>query len=468
MPDEWIEKDGLLYYKNRLYIPENEALQTEIAQGWHDSLVAGHFGQEKTIEIVTRDFYWKKVADWIRDYVGSCDECQHSKSPRHAKYGLLQPLEVPYAAWSSISTDFIAQLPESQGKTQIMVVVDRFTKMPHFIGLHENATAKDVADTFLREVWKIQGLPTEIISDMDVKFSGEFWESLCKMLGVKRRMSTAYHPQNDGQTERTNQVLEGYLRTFVNYDQNDWYQLLPLAEHADNNSATNAHKMTPFFANYVFHPQTEWMKEREAHNPGATLYAHWIQDIHGQAKQTLENTRELMKKYYDRKATEQPSIEVGDLVMLNAKNIRTKRPSKKLSPKLYGPFKVLEKKGSRAYKLEISPRWKIHPVFHVSLLEPYRASNRPNREQPPRDPEDIERDLEWEVERIVKSEIISYTRKVRGRNKPMKELRYFVKWKGCAEDKNTWEPPEGKKNAQEEVERFHRENPEMPGPREVE
>ena len=134
-----------------------------------------------------------------------------------------------------------------------------------------------------------------------------------------------------------------------------------------------------------------------------------------------------MKKYYDRKATDQPKIEIGDLVMLNAKNIRTKRPSKKLSPKLYGPFKVLETKGNRAYKLEISPRWKIHPVFHVSLLEPYRTSNRPNRGQPPREPEDIEGDLEWEIERIVKSEIIRYTRKVRGRNKQMKELRYFVK-----------------------------------------
>jgi len=317
-----------------------------------------------------RDFYWKKLADWIRDYVLSCDKCQHSKSPRHAKYGLLQPLEVQYAAWCSILTDFITKLRESQGKTQIIVVVDRFTKMAHFIGLHENATAHDVADTSFREVWKLYGLPTEIISNMDAQFSGELWESLCKMLGVKRGMSTAYHPQTDGQTERTNQVLEGYLRTFVNYDQNDWYQLLPLAEHAYNNSATNAHKMPPFFANYSFHPQTEWMKEREAHNRGATLYAHWMQDIHQEAKQTLENTWESIKKYYDRKAKEQPSIEVGDLVMLNAKNIHTKRPSKKLSPKLYGPFKVLEKKVSRAYKLKISLRWKIHPVFTFRCWNP--------------------------------------------------------------------------------------------------
>jgi len=113
--------------------------------------------------------------------------------------------------------------------------------------------------------------------------------------------------------------------------------------------------------------------------------------------------------------------------MLNAKNIRIKPPLKKLSPKLYCPFKVLEKKGSRAYKLEISPRWKVYPVFQVSLLEPYRASNRPKSEQPPQDREDIERDLEWKVESIKKSEIISYRRKVRGRNKRRKELRYFVK-----------------------------------------
>ena len=153
--------------------------------------MAVHFGQEKTIELVTRNFYWEKLADGINDYVRSCDECQHNTSPRHTKYGLLQPLEVPYAAWTSVSVDFITQLPESQGKTQIMVVVDGFTKMAHFIGLKTNGTARDVADTFLKEVWNLHGLPSEIISEMDAKFSGEFWESLCKSLGIKRKMSTA-------------------------------------------------------------------------------------------------------------------------------------------------------------------------------------------------------------------------------------------------------------------------------------
>jgi len=170
------------------------------------------------------------------------------------------------------------------------------------------------------------------------------------------------------------------------------------------------------------------MREREAQNPGAGLYVHWMQVTHQHARKALEQTRDEMSKYYDRKTRQQPDIEVGDLVMLNAKNIRTKRPTKKLSPRMHGPFKVLEvKKGERAFKLELSPRWKIHPIFHVSLLEPYRASAREGREQPPRVPEYIEGDLEWEVERIVKSEVITYTRKVGRRNQEFKELRYFIK-----------------------------------------
>jgi len=347
--------------------------------------------------------------------------------------------------------DFITQLPESQGQTQIMVGVDRFTKMAHFLGLGPNATAKDVTDIFLKEVWKLQGLPSEIISDMDAQFSGEFWESLCKALGIQRRMSTGYHPRTDGQTERTNQVLEGYLRKFVNYDQDDWYQMVLLAEYAYNNSKTNAYKLTAFFANYGFHPQTEWRKEREAQNPGATLYTHWMKTVQENPRATLEQTREARKKYYDRKATPQPDIETGDLVMLNAKNIKSKRPTMKFTSRLYGTLKVLEKKGNRLFKLDIPARGKIHLVFHVSLLEPYKVSDRPNREQPPREPEDVEGDLEWEVERILNCEINTYTRKIRRVNNEFKELQYFLKSAGCSENENTWVPPEGLENAREQV-----------------
>jgi len=219
-----------------------------------------------------------------------------------------------------------------------MVEVDRFTQMAHFIGLEEKATARDVAESVLKEVWKVHGLPSEIISHMDGKLAGEFWESLCKKQGIKRKMSTASHPQSSGQTARVNHVLGSWLRIFVSYDQDDLYHLLPLAEFAYNNSVTNAHNMTPFFANYGFHPETEWLKEREARNPGANLYAHWMQTIHQQARQSREKTREAMGRSYNWKAKQQPDFKIGDMVMLNAKNIRTKRLSKKVSPSAIRTF----------------------------------------------------------------------------------------------------------------------------------
>jgi len=189
-----------------------------------------------------------------------------------------------------------------------------------------------------------------------------------------------YHPSTDGQTEQVNQVLEGYLRILVNCNQNDWYHLLPLAQFANNNSITNAHGMTSFFANYQYYLQDAWLKEREVQNPGATMYPHWMQTINEYAKGSLERTKESMGRYYDRKAKQQPDIKVGDLVMLNRKNIHTQQPAKKLAPKLYSPYKLLKQRAKLAYIIEISDRWDIHLVFHVSLLDPYRRCIRPARE----------------------------------------------------------------------------------------
>ena len=150
-----METEWVTLLQRSLVHPQNESLQAEIPQGCHNFLVVGHFHQEKTIVIVTNDFYGKVLAEWIRGYVRSCDPCEHSKSLRHVKYVVLQPLEVPYDAWSSSSTDFITRLQESQGKTRIMVVGDRLTKIAYFIVLHAKATAKDVVNMFLREVWKL-------------------------------------------------------------------------------------------------------------------------------------------------------------------------------------------------------------------------------------------------------------------------------------------------------------------------
>jgi deoxyuridine 5'-triphosphate nucleotidohydrolase len=455
-------RDGLVFYKGRLQIPEDNAIRLEIATSEHDNKTAGHFGQKKTLELITRNFYWPKMDEWIKSYVSTCDTCQRNKSPRHARYGLLQPLELPYSPWISVSVDFIVALPLSEDYTQIMVVVDRFTKMAHFIALREDATTKDCAQAFLKEVWKLHGIPDEIISDRDSKWTSEFWKGLCLSLDIKRKMSTAFHPQTDGQSERVNQTLETYLRTYINYDQDNWYSLLPLAEFAYNNSTTSATKVSPFYANYGYHPKSNWPSTSEGKNPSSELYSHWMKAVHDKARTTLEETRNSMSKYYDQNKLPTPNYKEGELVMLNAKNIRTKRPSKKLAPKLYGPFKILKRIGSHAYQLQLQQRWRIHDVFHVSLLEPYRANSLAGRPQERPEPEEIEGQSEWEVETILQSEIRKTSRKVKGRNKTFRSLFYLVKWKGYPNDECTWEPGAHLEDALEEVDKFHQDNPTQP------
>jgi hypothetical protein len=155
-------------------------------------------------------------------------------------------------------------------------------------------------------------------------------------LGIQQCMSTAFHPQTDGQTERVNQVLEAYLQEYCNYEQNDWAELLPLAEYAYNNSFSSATGLSPFYANYGFHPRTNWPTAEQPRNPGSELYAHWLQAIHSQAKDRLTTTRERMAKYWDTTRRDGPKFAVGDYVMLNGRNIKTKRACRKLDAKLYG------------------------------------------------------------------------------------------------------------------------------------
>ena len=169
-----------------------------------------------------------------------------------------------------------------------------------------------------------------------------------------------------------------------------------------------------------------------------------------------------MGSYYNKKHLEAPTFEEGDLVMLNGRNIRTKLPSKKLAPKKYGPFRILKKIGTRAYRLELHSRWRIHNVFHVSLLEPYVQNELEGRAQTRPEPEEINGDLEYEVEKIVNSEIRSSTKKVSGRSKRVKTQFYLVKWKGYPEDECTWEPGHHLTSAEEKVEEFHQNHPQAP------
>jgi len=215
----------------------------------HDTKVAGHMGQYKTIKLIRRNFWWPKMNERIIEFVRSCSECQLNKTARHQPYGLSSPLELPYAPWESIAMDFITELPLSEGCDQLRIGIDRFTKMAHFLPLKEK-TAADLAKIFAREIWRHHGTPTDIMSDRDSRFTSKVWKEFLGLLKIRPRMSTAFHPQTDGQTERLNQTIEAYLRAFVTRAQNDWVALLPMAEFAYNNSVTIGNGMSPFYANY--------------------------------------------------------------------------------------------------------------------------------------------------------------------------------------------------------------------------
>ena len=347
-------KDGMLFRKGKVWIPSDPSLRKLIMESEHDSRVAGHMGMDKTMELVDRNFYWPEMAKDIEDYVRSCEDCQKNKASRHKRHGALHPLELSYAPWDAISMDFITQLPKSDGCSTVWVIVDRFTKMAHFVPVKDGQkTAEGCAKLFLENIWKLHGLPSSIISDRDPVFTSKFWAELMGRLDVRLRKSTAFHPQTDGQTERVNQSLEQYLRQYCNYEQDNWYDLLPLAEYAYNNSATTATQMSPFFANYGFHPRTNWPVEKESKNPASRNYAHWMESVHELCVKRLEETRECMGKYYDRSRKEAPPNSVGDLVMLNGKNIRTRRAAKKLDAKLFGPFKVVRLVGQGGQSVEL-------------------------------------------------------------------------------------------------------------------
>lgn len=441
--------DGLVFYRGLIYIPKN-SIKLSIMKSHHDSPTSGHFGHAKTFELISRDYYWPNMRRYIREYIQSCDVCNRNKTPRHKPAGPLHPLPIPDTPWSSVSFDFIVELPMSSGHNAIFVVVDRFTKMAHFIPTTTTITAEGTADLYLQHVFRIHGFPKDIVSDRGPQFTSKFWSRLMELCDVKQNLSTAYHPQSDGQTERVNQVLEQYLRIYCNYQQDDWHHLLTLAEFTYNNAKHTSTTISPFYANYGYHPRFQLKIVSEKKTPSAETYIDVIKNLHTTMQAELKTSQENYKKYYDRKVMDVPSYSIGQQVWLLRKNISTTRPSSKLDYKRLGPFKIVDIIGDSklAVKLDLPPSMKIHPVFHVSLLEPYYANTIAGRQQDPPPPVTIQGQEEWVVKEVLDSRI--------RRNK----LEYLVDWDGWSPSDRTWEPASYLENSQKLVTEFHAKYPE--------
>jgi len=214
----------------------------------------------------------------IRKFGNECDNCQRTKNPRLAKHGLLHLLELACRPWTHISTNFITDLPKSEGATMILVVVDRFTKMANFIPIKKK-DSPTVARAYLENVCKYHGFPEDVVSDLDGTFTGQYFTDLYNFLWIERSMSAAYHPETDPQTERINQVIEAYFRSYCNYEQNDWSSMFAMDEYVYNNSKHSSTKISHFYTNYGFEPQTNWPTEIQFRDPVSELYGHSNLDV---------------------------------------------------------------------------------------------------------------------------------------------------------------------------------------------
>ena len=243
------EQDGFLLFEDRIYVPK--PCRFEILKNHHDTPLAAHGGFHKTYELISRDYYWPNMSKEIKRYVLTCDACQRNKTRTTLPNGLLQPLPIPHEPWQEVTLDLITSLPRTQrNHDAVIVFVDKLTKMIHIAPTQTQCSAVQVARLFLHHVIRLHGVPQRIISDRDPRFTSRFWQELHRLFGTKLNISTAAHPQTDGQTERANRILEEMLRAYVNYKTDDWDLWLDTAEFAYNNSINATTQSTPFRLNY--------------------------------------------------------------------------------------------------------------------------------------------------------------------------------------------------------------------------
>jgi hypothetical protein len=447
----WSWEDRLLLHNLAIYVPE--PLRLEVLRSHHDDPLAGHVGIARTFELLSRNYWFPSMSSYVKDYVSTCDSCSRGKSSRHLKHGELSSLPVPSGPWKGITCDFVVDLPVSNGFDSLLVFVDRFTKMTHLVPCNKTADAPEFAKMFLHSVVRLHGLPDSLVSDRGSIFTSHFWKSLALLLGVKGKLSTSFHPQTDGQTERMNQTIEQYLRIYCNYQQDNWHDNLPLAEFAYNNAFQSSIRCSPFYANYGYHPRftVDLRRTKNPDIPAAKELAESLQHSHQALIENVKSAQNSQARYYDAKHL-RIDFAVGDKVWLLSPNIHTERPSKKLDWKRLGPYLITERLGLQAYRLQLPKTMKLHPVFHVSLLEPYKSSNIPDRTRDPPPPVVVNNEEEYEVQEILDSRL--------RRNR----LFYKVRWIGYSPAHDSWEPISAVENAPELVEAFHLRYPSKPRP----
>ncbi len=431
--------NNFLLHKGKIYVPLN--CRSSVLNICHDSPSAGHFGIKKTYSLVNRDFWWSSMSSDIKDYVRSCEVCCRSKDSRHKPYGFLNPLEIPDRPWTSISMDFITDLPSSDGFTCILVVLDRFSKMGHFIPFPNVPSAEDTANAFMKNIFKLHGLPSDILSDRGTQFTSKFWTAICESFKIVMKLSSPFHHQTNGLTERVNSVIEQFLRCYANFKGSNWNDYLFFAEFCYNNTVQESLQKSPFYANYGYNPRFSPAIPSTTDVPRAEEFTNNLSKLYKELKENLIKAIKKQEKYANQHRMEAPEFKKNDKVWINSSLI-LRNKNKKLKPRKLGPYKILEKVSPVSYRVELPKNIRIHPVIHVSELEPYFEDKFKRKQNPP-PPVIIDEEEEYEVEEIL------------DKRKHYGKVQYLIKWKGYPLSEASWEP-ESNLNCPELLKKFNK------------
>jgi transposase InsO family protein len=455
---DWKLSNGLLLWRERLVVPDTDQLRTKLIHEAHAQVSAAHPGRSKTTALVARKYYWKGLPDDVAQYVNACRACRRSTIPRDRTPGFLHPLPIPDRPWQHISMDYKSFPKDKHGYDTLWVVVDRLSKQAISIPCFKTVTARDMAEMYIQHIYRHRGAPQTIVSDRGPQFISQFWAEFTRILGVKLQLSTAFHPQTDGQTEIMNQYIDQRLRPFVNYYQDNWSELIPLMDYAQLTLPHESIGMSPFELNYGYAPSTSYDWDRpqspvtvreEVNIADARALATRMHNAWTVAKGFLQKAQAKKQRDIDQHRRE-VDFEVGDLVYVSTRNWKTDRPSKKLDHQMVGPYPIIAKEG-HSFRVQLPASMKIHPVFAPNLLRKDKNNPLPGQVHEPEPPLQVTDDYEWEVNELLAVKLT--------RNK----LSYRANWLGHDEDPE-WYPASDFKYAPHKLKAFHLRYPELPGP----
>ena len=423
---ELLDEGVVLFFKGRNYIPKDDNLRRDILKMYHDHETAGHPGELETYNAVAQQYWWPGIRTFVKNYVKGCGICQQFKIDRNPSHPAFLP--IPGAPttrpFAHCSMDLITDLPLSNTFDSILVVVDQgLSKGVILCPCTKTITSDGVAQLLFDNLFKRFGLPNKIISDRGPQFAARAFKELLKLLGITSSLTTAYHPQSDGATERVNQEIEAYLSIYCISNPENWSNTLSTLEFTHNNRRHADRKHSPF----------ELIQGESPIALPITFEHTKFPTIEDKIKLLIRNREEALAAHElarsrmaaRKKDTFTPFVK-GQKVWLDLRNLKTSY-HKKITPKREGPFEIEEVLGPVTYRLKLPESWKIHNVFHAILLRPYIENETHGGNFPRPIPELIEGEEVYEVDSIIK-----HRRRGRG-------YQYYIKWKGYPITEATWE-----------------------------